>query len=332
MRRLLFALLLWPCLGRAVVVVNTPVADTMMAPADDFGFVNVAKVFDTADGFYTSGVYLGNGWMISAYHPVRDRFNPGGFSFGEVLLAGGSYAVDGNSAVRITNADGMPTDLAVFRLTQTPPLPSVSISAATPNTTAAVTMAGNGIGGAATETRWNVDTSTNPDTWTETTSILPDQRGYYLSAPQAVRWGTNRLESFGLGVFTSSGDSGYGDVTYIRTNFSANRTGEAQGTDGDSGGGLFYKNGAQWELLGIMFSTSRFDGQPSTVFPSAIQQPSAVFGNETFAVNLPTYRAQILAIIPEPGAGALLACGAWLMVSRRRRVWRANEGARVVEE
>ena len=75
--------------------------------ADDFGFRNVGQVFNTADGFFNSGVYLGNGWVLSAYHPVRN--GSGGFQFGVVLFrdtAGNEvpFSVDPSSGCSITGS------------------------------------------------------------------------------------------------------------------------------------------------------------------------------------------------------------------------------------
>ena len=137
---------------------------------------------------------------------------------------------------------------------------------------------------------------------------------------RAVRWGTNALSNFGNpSLTTGSVNDGFGVSTTVKTLFTAGVSGEAQAAPGDSGGGLFYKRGSGWELLGILITTSRFDGQPSAIFPSAIPKDSAVYGNETFAVNLPTYRSQIVATIPEPASVALLGAGACLLGIRRRR-------------
>src|SRR3954468_14725557 len=67
--------------GRAVVLAGGDGTQNTSPPAvDDFGFANVGRVFNTADGFFNSGVYLGHGWVLSAYHPVRTL--SGGFQFG----------------------------------------------------------------------------------------------------------------------------------------------------------------------------------------------------------------------------------------------------------
>ena len=118
---------------------------------------------------------------------------------------------------------------------------------------------------------------------------------------QTLRWGDNTLEKnlVPLG-YTFNVNSGFGMVTSIKMDFD-NISGQAQGAAGDSGGGVFYKNGTTWELLGIMNSTDSFDGQPGN---------TAVYGNATYAANIPTYRAQILAVIPEPSISLLTLGGA----------------------
>jgi hypothetical protein len=324
--RLLLSLLLLLAApaAEALVVAETADAISTVAPADDFGFANIAKVFDTADGFYTSGVYVGSGWLLTAYHAVRDP-SGAGFLFGNVELNGAFYDVDPASAHRLSGADG-PIDLALIQLTQTPAgLPSFSISGSVPPANSNVVLAGNGITRAATETLWNVNTATNPDTWTETAGPAFDQHGFYLTGGQAIRWGTNRLDSFGgqQGTTTSL-DDGFGTQTVIKTTFDSGLTGEAQAADGDSGGGLFFKRAGKWELLGILITTSRYDGQPSALFPSAIPQQSAVFGNETYAIDLASYRADILAIVPEPASGALMLVAGGLIIARRHRPSRAT--------
>lgn len=301
----LFLTLLLP--ARAVIVSGGDGAQNTTAPAtNDFGFDNVGLVFDSADGIYISGVYLGNGWMISAYHGVRN--NAGGFLFGEVLLAGASYSVAPQSAVRLTT-NGSPADLVVFRLNGPEPnLPSVSLGGITPLSGASFAMAGNGRNRAISETQWNVNTSTEPDTWT-VTSGLGDRLGYLFLPGATKRWGNN-LRTVDPLLTT---DSGFGLTTLFRTSFSDILTGvanEAQGAPGDSGGGVFHFNGLNWELSGIMLATGSLNGQPDE---------TAVFGDQTFIADIATYRTQILSIVPEPSTGLLTGLGVLALASRRRR-------------
>ena len=293
--------------SRAVIVANGDGTQNTTAPANDFGFANVGQVFDTADGIFIGGVYLGNGWMISAYHGVRN--GTGGFSFGQVILAGNLYTVESQSAVRLTTTPGNPADLAVFRLVGPEPnLPSVALSGVTPPSMASLAMAGNGRNRAATETHWNVNTLTEPDTWTVTPSP-GDRQGYFYLPGATPRWGTNLRTADAL----LTADTGSGVTTLFRTSFSNDATAlpdEAQGAPGDSGGGVFYHNGQNWELAGIMLAVGQLNGQPAE---------TAVFGNQTFIADVATYRNEIVSIVPEPSTAMLAALGVVALASRRRR-------------
>ena len=305
---------------RAVVLAGGDgTQNTAPPPVDDFGFANVGLVFNTADGFFNSGVYLGHGWVLSAYHPVRTL--SGGFQFGPVIFRDPvngdvTFAVNPSSAVRLKNSDNTPTDLALFQLTTEPTfLPDVALAASTPTPTVfdvPVKMAGAGLNREVGETHWDVNTAPTPDVWTET-SGAGDRQGYkWGAAGQALRWGDNTLEANLLPPgYTFTVNGGFGVVTSIKTDFD-NLSGQAQGAAGDSGGGVFYKNGARWELLGIMQTIDSFDGQPGS---------TAVYGNATYAANIPTYRDQILAVIPEPASG-LLALGGAVMLGSCRRLGR----------
>lgn len=88
---------------------------------------------------------------------------------------------------------------------------------------------------------------------------------------------------------------------------------EAMGSSGDSGGGIFYKNGSTWELSGMMSAIGTLDGQPSN---------TSVFSNVTYAADLSVYRNSIVAIIPEPSDVALwmgMAAFSLLLIRRLTR-------------
>jgi MYXO-CTERM domain-containing protein len=102
-------------------------------------------------------------------------------------------------------------------------------------------------------------------------------------------------------------------TTLFRTSFSNDATAlpdEAQGAPGDSGGGVFYHNGQNWELAGIMLAVGQLNGQPAE---------TAVFGNQTFIADVATYRNEIVSIVPEPSTAMLAALGVVALASRRRR-------------
>jgi hypothetical protein len=288
------------CKGHAVVVAGGDGTQNTTAPADDFGFAHVGRVFDTLDGFYTSGIYLGHGWVLSAYHPVRNA-TLDGFLFGDVIFGGISYGVNASSAIRLKNADNSLTDLALFQLNaEVPGLNPLVISASTPSGGSSVILAGNGLNREPGLTHWDA-------LWNET-AAPGVHSGYKAAGGQSLRWGTNNLEGIAINLVTDV-NAGFGVVRSIRTDFD-NVSGEAQAIVGDSGGGLFYKRGASWELLGIVHAVSPSAGQPPN---------TAVFSNITFAANLPDYRSQIISVVPEPSSAATITAAALFLLHRRQR-------------
>jgi len=296
-------------MAHAVVVATGDGTQNTTAPSDDFGFANVGRVFNTADGFYNSGVYLGNGWVLTAYHVVRNA-SLSGFQFGDVvfhdpILGDTTFAANPATAVRLQNSDSTFTDLALFQLSTVPTfLSAIPIATSLPSNGSTVTMAGDGVNRQSGLTYWNIDSS---NVWSETGPPPPprDASGYKeTQGSQTLRWGTNTIDSQ-----NSTINAGFGNLTVLTTDFD-NTTNQAQGAAGDSGGGVFYKNGSTWELVGIMDATASFTGQPDF---------TAVFGDETFAASLPAYRAQITATIPEPGSVGLGLAGMAVLGCRRRR-------------
>ena len=169
-----------PRTARAVVIDTFSGTGNTSAPADDPGWANVG-----IRGAGT-GVYLGDGWVLTANHV-------GG---GSIVLGGVTYGMEAGTGTRLTNG-GAPgrdplTDLYLFRLAATPAgLGSVSIAAATPATGAALTMIGAGRdrGGF---TQWSVDTSVTPYVWTEVSSG-GNAAGYKTLSSRTMRWGTNAV-------------------------------------------------------------------------------------------------------------------------------------------
>jgi hypothetical protein len=296
-------------MAHAVVVATGDGTQNTTAPADDFGFANVGRVFNTADGFYNSGVYLGNGWVLTAYHVVRNT-SLSGFQFSDVvfhdpILGDVTFAVNPATAVRLQNSDSSFTDLALFQLTTVPTfLSAIPIATSLPSNGSTVTMAGNGVNRQSGLTSWNVNGS---NVWTETTPPGTFSGYKETQGSQTLRWGTNTIDSQ-----NSTINAGFGNLTVLTTDFD-NTTDQAQAAAGDSGGGVFYKNGSTWELAGIIDATASFNGQPDF---------TAVFGDETFAASLPTYEAQIEATIPEPGSLSLDVVGLASLVG----FWRKRKG------
>lgn len=269
-------LALLPNAVRGVVLGGGDGQGNTNAPTDDPGWANVGS----ADG-YASAVYLGDGWALTANH-VGMR---------NLILQGTTYTYVAGSSVQLTNSGGSGADLLIYQLSNAPSLPVLNISSNTLSVGSAVTMIGRSDTRNASSNRWYIDTNSIPYVWSNATFIGADAfaDGFFVTnGNRQMRWGTNAVAGSGL----------VGNTPSLYTTFNSG-TGVAQGASGDSGGGVFFKDGSNWELAGIMLEISVYSGQPSS---------TAVYGNGTYFADLSQYQSQIMGYmaIPEPGAGMLL--------------------------
>ncbi len=250
-----------------------------------------------------SAVYLSDGWVMTANHVASSL--PASVSFGGIpyTTVPGSFQRLGNDAPLTTF-----TDIVLFRLNAPPPLPAVSLSAATPTVGSQVMMVGNGrIQNS--ETYWNrtVIAGDGNDTWVETTEPLSNISGFQTTTSHELRWGENVVNDDNFVV-----NIGQGDVVSFSTQFdNTGLTQEAQAVSGDSGGAVFSFNGSSWELSGMMYAVSEYETQPGGA-------DSAVFGVQTAIADLSYYRGRILNIIPEPSCLMFSLIGAAGIFRRRR--------------
>jgi hypothetical protein len=118
-----------------------------------------------------------------------------------------------------------------------------------------------------------------------------------------------------FGVTTIDGVDSFG------TNFTnaGGLANEAQGASGDSGGAVFYNNGGNWELAGMMHANTTYSGQPAD---------TAVFNNATFAADIATYYDAIdvatdgsltASPIPEPSTAIMTILGSSILFRRNRK-------------
>lgn len=291
------------CMSAHAVVIDSTSSDFSLvrsAPADDPGWSRVGKV-GTGDG---SGVYLGQGWVLTAAHVGAHDFT----------LHGQTYAAKANSGHRLTNGDGSLTDLLVYELLSTPALGDVRISAARPAANSWVTMIGFGVEQQPGIRLWN-------SSWNEVTSPgAASFYGYGLGGSYTKQWGANFIlpsstQSPNLNVLANSG---FGSVSSFATRFidSGVNSTLAQAVPGDSGGAVFFKNGSLWELAGIMHATTQYVGQNKWT--------TVAYGQDTYIADLSVYRDQIVTItaVPEPGTAILALIGTGVMglaTLRRRR-------------
>ncbi len=209
--------------ARALVVQADP-DEVTRAPGGGTGFDHVGRIAGT------TGVYLGEGWVLTAGH-----VGAGELQLGEVRYppVPGSWV-----AVRGEEGSGRP-DLGLFRVDPHPPLPRLEIARWAPKPGEAMLLVGCGLGrGEAFE--WDG---------------LP---GWRWSGPGVCRWGRNQIAAVGL-------DSGIGNAStrVFATLFSEGEPEEAQAAHGDSGGAGFAARRGRWVLAGIMIAVKSLPRQPA---------------------------------------------------------------------
>jgi hypothetical protein len=237
-------------------------------PPNDPGFYNVGKVNGK------TGVYVRNGWVLTANHVGEHQILLQVVLEGVLQLV--AYDPVPGSRVQIQS----PADLIAFKiLGPKPPLPDLAITNSAPTVNTSVTIVGNGIN-RGTATTWDLGTPNPSD----------DLAGWNWGNNKIIRWGTNQIDdldadtTFGLDPKTEAFSIVFDD---------GNPEGlhEAMGIPGDSGGAAFTGSGGTAELIGIMLAHISYTTQP---------EKTSLYTNGTIIADLFAYRNQILAIIDQP--------------------------------
>jgi hypothetical protein len=207
----------------AVLIATGDGTGNTTAPAADPGFANVGTIGSN------SGVYVRNGWILTANHVGA---NP-------IVLQGIPFDPIPGSRVRLQNPDLTFADLIVYKLQSKPALPDLQLTDSAPSISTLVTFIGNGRDRAAATTSGG-------------------NNGWFWGSSRTLRWGTNRIALEDAFVNdTQSFVTQFNDITG-----GAPGQHEADLVNGDSGGGAFTGSGASAELIGIIFARQNLDGQP----------------------------------------------------------------------
>lgn len=254
---------------------------SLSAPANGAPWDHVAQVAGSA-----SGVYLGNGFLLTAGHVNLDTSPT---APPQVFLNSAAYDLDrtyGEQGVQFLAG----VDLKVLKITGNPGLPALQL-----------TLAGEvDYGKSSLLIAWGTGKG----------AVVPDQGWLWGDdTTLAERWGTNQTSGY---IVNDAGQ------TYLETLFNRSAgSSEAQVTIGDSGGGLFQMStGGVWKLAGIAdlapYGHAYYDNDLST--PG--DQPDAAY-----YLRVQTYRNQILAAtgVPEPASGLSLLLGAGILALRPAR-------------
>jgi len=209
--------------GARALVVEADPAEAEGVPGAGLGVEHVGKIGGT------TGVYLGEGWVLTAGH----------VGAGELWLDGAKYPAVAGSWAPLRGSEGAsPPDLGVFRVSPPPALPPLRIAHRAPTLGEPLLLVACGHG-RGERLEWD------------------GRAGFRWAPPNVRRWGTNRVAAVGIDV-PRPGMS----TRVFATLFSAGARQEAQAALGDSGGAGFVRRRGSWLLAGIMVSVVAFPGQP----------------------------------------------------------------------
>lgn len=211
--------------SRAVLIDTGDGTGNTTPPSADPGFSNVGEV----NGL--TGVYVRNGWVLTAAHVGAAPFTVGGVT----------YPVIEGSRHRFSNPDTSQADLLAFKLVDSPPLPDLLLANAPPAANTLLTVVGRG------------RSRGPPTSWM-------GLDGWSWGSTREIRWGTNRISQVGLVSL---------DTQTFWTRFDdlpgqGGSQHEADIVSGDSGGAAFVGSGSSAELVGILIARATFEGQPSS--------------------------------------------------------------------
>ncbi|MEO0531196.1 MAG: PEP-CTERM sorting domain-containing protein [Planctomycetota bacterium] len=254
--------------------VGTPASPNVTAPTDDPGWANLAD--------NRTGIYLGDGTVITAKHAE---------GVGTIRFGGQSYNLINNTLVTLRNDNTFGvrrqsngsletfSDLWVYKIRPNaetgllpeefdPNIRKIKIADRLPGyNSETLTMFGRGatrvINTANTENGQTYYNSTggvlsDPDDWDSSSYRGFPATAIPASGDRVWQWGTNQRSTSDGPAYTSGGntliENVFGtDTIGFATRFDENGLDdEAQGVGGDSGGPVFWKDGDEWVLAGLL--------------------------------------------------------------------------------
>jgi len=214
-----------------------------------------------------SGVYLGNGYVLTAAHVnSTSGFTVNGVS--HLAIAGSREDLTNNGESGFTNL----TDLMIFRIMvpDSSPLHGLGALAISQSSLAGTNTQGVMIGegrGQTTTAPVNLGAGAQGYLWGNSGSRAKRWAEVLVSNPANFGVSTNGRDVMGMVSFAFQQQTGRGNATV-----------------GDSGGGLFVLNDGEVELTGAIHSVTSITGQAAS---------SSAFGNQTLFSDLSIYTNQI---------------------------------------
>jgi hypothetical protein len=252
----------------AHAVVRAGVDGQPAAPSPDPGLDHLALIAGL------SGVYLGEGWVLTAGHVLNVARNQ---KKTDALIGGRAFPLKLDTTVRLESGADR-ADLVLVRIVGDPGLPPLDIVSETPAVGARLVLVGNGPLQETQLTCWDAVNVERPKS-----AATPFCGFKWFKTPEGktngVQWGTNQVAQVGAVMPGPQGAKTHVFATVFRE---ADETPfEAQAGVGDSGGPVFVESGEGYALAGVMLVAS-------------LRNPTAATsGDRTFAADLSVYRDEI---------------------------------------
>jgi Trypsin-like peptidase domain len=253
---------------KAIVLASDDSATNKSGPTNGLPLDHVGLVNNGESGVYL-GNYHGKSWVLAANHSGPGSFELGGITYHS--LAGLTH--------QLLNPDSTPSDIVLFQIDGDPGLPPLNLAPSSPTNCAQVYMIGFGQSGQPNRSYW-IDQG---GAWIPTVPGDPaaNRIGYQWTGVQPGP------EQWGVGSVVGS-TRGINQTRAFCTRF-LDQMNNACGTGGDSGGGVFIRQGHQWQLIGMLDALSGLANQPAGT--------SIFNGNINVIADLSQYRTEIDAIL-----------------------------------
>ena len=240
------------------------------APSDDPGWDNIGQMS------LGSGVYLGDGWVLTAYHVYQYDHQTGHDGYSHIDLDKRYDEILGTA--RRIDSLGTDADMMMFRINGDPDVDFIEIreSALIGNKMATIVAAGKIREGDLQS--WNIE----GDTYS----------GFATSTTRLKQWGSNYVRDLSTSVITP-GDFGETEALWSTFDDSPYRAEETQSVQADSGGAAFVKDG-DWQLTGLVLLVG-----PNYPYPNdegVSPGTHAIYDSGAYYADLTAYYDQIAAI------------------------------------